>query len=94
VRAGRRTAFPKLLSISPPLNAETSYDFAKLLGASPESEGDLVKDPSSIPLFPPDGLSFLPRRRSTLKVIFRQLENVKPSVVSKRSPGAGVFKVS
>lgn len=47
-----------------------------------------MKDPSPIPIpFPPDGLSFLPRRRSTLKVIFRRLENVKPSAVSKRSRG-------
>jgi len=79
-------------------NSETSYDFAnsKLFGASPESEEASMKDPSSIPIpFPPDGLSFLPRRRSTLKVIFRRPENVKPSAVSKRSRGdAESFQVS
>lgn len=53
-----------------------------------------MKDPSSIPIpFPPHGLSFLPRRRSTLKVIFRRPENVKPSAVSKRSRG-GAERVS
>lgn len=79
-------------------NSETSYDFAnsKLFGASPESEEASMKDPSPIPIpFPPDGLSFLPRRRSTLKVIFRRPENVKPSAVSKRSRGdAESFQVS
>lgn len=53
-----------------------------------------MKNPSPIPIsFPPDGLSFLPRRRSTLKVIFRRPENVKPSAVSKRSRG-GAERVS
>lgn len=57
------------------------------LGASPRSEE--TPEEGSHPrypiLFPSDGLSFLPRRRSALKVIFRRPENVKPSAVSKRS---------
>lgn len=60
------------------------------LARVPGAKATRWRIPSSIPiLLPPDGLSFLPRRRSTLKVIFRRPENVKPSVVSKRSPGAG-----
>lgn len=56
--------------------------------------GGSMRDPSPIPIpFPADGLSFLPRRRSTLKVIFRRPENVKPSAVSKRSRG-GAERVS
>lgn len=56
-----------------------------------------MKDTRSIPiLFPSDGLSFLPRCRSALKVILPRPENVKPSAVSKRfrvtcAPGVSNF---
>lgn len=78
---------PYLLSFLPP-ELWNELRLRELFGASPKSEEASMKDPSPIPIpFPPDGLSFLPRRRSTLKVIFRRPENVKPSAVSKRSRG-------
>lgn len=83
-----RSAVSLLLPTSRTPKRATTSRTRNSLARVPRARKPPRRIPSPIPIpFPPDGLSFLPRRRSTLKVIFRRPENVKPSAVSKRSRG-------